>query len=239
MRFFVLLLLLLATLTGTARAATTAQGVSCSSTKACTTTQGGALMVTSRNSCTVGLPVRTRGGQWYLVTAGHCVAEARGATWRQSGTVLGTGTRWEYGGKGTEGARGTSDVGVIKLRKAAKSQVVVVTGGKARTQRITGVANARNGTKVCVTAGRTGRTSCGTVVQETTSLSYPSPGLAARRITNLALVKGICVNPGDSGSPVFTGTRAVGITVAKSGSGCFLWYAKLPAQLTHFGLRVG
>lgn len=228
-------------LAGTAQAAApTAEGVGCRSTKACTTTgSGGAFLLTTRNSCTAGLPVRTRGGQWYLVTAGHCIAEAAGATWRQSGVAIGVGTRWEYGGKGTEGRTGTSDVGLIKLRRAASSQVVVVSGGRASIQKIVNVRDARTGERVCVTAGRTGVTRCGTVVTATTSISYPSPGLAARPIRNLALVRGICVNPGDSGSPVFAGRSAVGITVARSGSGCYMWYSKLPAQLQHFGLRVG
>lgn len=215
-----------------------AEGVGCSSTKACTTGSGGALVRTTRSSCTGGLPVRARGGQWYLVTAGHCIGNARGATWRQSGVTLGVGTRWQYGGEGTEGRARTSDVGLIKLRRASRSQVVVVTGGKARIQRITTARDARTGERVCVTAGRTGITRCGTVIVATTSLSYPSPGLAARTVTNLALVKGICVNPGDSGSPVYAGRSAVGITVARAASGCYMWYAKLPAQLRHFGLRV-
>lgn len=245
LRILTLALLVLAgLLTGTAQARTTtpagpaAEGVGCSSTQACTTGSGGALMLTTRNSCTAGLPVRTRAGQWYLMTAGHCVARAAGATWRQGGVAIGVGTRWEYGGKGTEGTGGTSDVGIIKLRKATRSQVVVVSGGKTRIQRIVTARDARTGERVCVTAGRTGVTRCGTVVQTTTSLSYASPGLAARTIRNLALVRGICVNPGDSGSPVYAGSSAVGITVARSASGCYMWYSKLPAQLQHFGLRV-
>ena len=250
------LLALAGLLTGTAQAATAqgptrapavsqapappaAEGVGCASTRACTTGSGGALIVTTRNSCTAGLPVRSNAGLWYLMTAGHCVAQAGGATWRQGGVAIGVGTRWEYGGRGTEGAAGTSDIGVIKLRRASRSQVVVVSGGRTHIQRIVAARDARTGERVCVTAGRTGVTRCGTVVQPTTSLSYASPGLAARTIRNLALVKGICVNPGDSGSPVYAGSSAVGIAVARSASGCYTWYSKLPAQLRHFGLRVG
>lgn len=219
-------------------ATTAVEGVGCSSTRACTTGSGGALLLTSRNSCTAGLPVRARTGQWYLVTAGHCVARARGATWRQSGVTVGVGTRWEYGGRGTEGRRGTSDVGLIKLRKSSRSQVVVMSGGKARIQRITHARDARTGERVCITQGRTGVTRCGTVLLPTTSLRYPSPGLAPRTVRNLVLVKGVCVKPGDSGSPVYAGRSAVGIAVAKSSSGCYMWYAKLPVQLRHFGLRI-
>jgi hypothetical protein len=229
--------------TASAPTTPTAEGVACTSTRSCTPSHGGAYMLTSRNSCTAGFPVRSRSGQWYVLTAGHCVAGAAGGTWRQSGLVLGIGTRWEYGGKGTEGATGTGDVGVIKITANvrtwnARSRVVVIGSRGARTQQITAAKDARTGEQVCVTAGRTGVTRCGTVVTPTTSLSYASPGLSARTITNLALVKGICVNPGDSGSPVYAGRAAVGIAVARSASGCYMWYTKLPAQLKHFGLTI-
>jgi streptogrisin D len=174
-----------------------------------------------------------------VVTAGHCVNEGGTAIWRESGVKLGQGYRWEYGGKGTEGAAAKGDIGLVKLSAKAASRVLAITAGKGRTQAITSVRDAKAGERVCVTAGRTGTTNCGTVVTATTSLSYASPGLAARTITGLALVKGICVNPGDSGSPVYAGSAAVGIVVAKSASGCYAWYTKLPAQLKHFGLSVG
>lgn len=225
-----------------AAAAATAEGIGCSSTRACTPAHGGALMTTTRNSCTAGLPVRSRGNLWYLLTAGHCVANAKGATWRQSGIVLGKGVRWEYGGLGTEGRAGSSDIGVLRITGSAKvwnpRSRVLVLNGKARTQKIVAAKDAKLGAKVCVTAGRSGTTRCGTVVSATTSLKYASPGLAARTVQNLALVKGICVQPGDSGSPVFAGSAAVGIAVARSASGCYMWYAKVPAQLRHFALRV-
>ena len=240
-RIMILALAVVGLLSGTAVAAgpSGAVGVGCSSTKACTTSSGGALMLTPGHSCTVGLPVRSRAGLWYVVTAGHCVFEGGKSTWRQSGVALGKGVRWEYGGKGTEGSSARGDIGVIKLTKKSASRVLAIAGGKARTQAITTVRDAKVGEKVCVTAGRTGTTRCGTVVTATTALSYPSPGLAARTITGLALVKGICVNPGDSGSPVYAGHAAVGIVVAKSASGCYAWYTKLPAQLKHFRLTVG
>ena len=240
-RILILALTVGGLLTGTAQAAVPsgAEGVGCSSTKACTTSSGGALMLTPGHSCTVGLPVRSRSGQWYVVTAGHCVFEGGRSTWRQSGVVLGRGTRWEYGGKGTEGGSAKGDIGLIKLTKKSASRVLAITGSKVRTQKVTSVRDAKVGERVCVTAGRTGTTRCGTVVTATTSLTYPSPGLAARTITGLALVKGICVNPGDSGSPVYAGSTAVGIVTAKSASGCYAWYTKLPAQLKHFGLTVG
>ena len=220
-----------------------AEGVGCSSTRVCTPLNGGAYFTTTRNGCTAGLPVRTRAGQWYVLTAGHCVANAKGKVWKQNGLTLGTGTRWEYGKLGTEKAKGTSDLGLIKVTANTRTwnarSRVLVAAGKLSSQKITGVKNARNGEKVCVTAGRTGSTKCGTVVSTNTSLTYASPGLAARTVSNLALVKGICLNPGDSGSPVFAGRAAVGIAVARSASGCYAWYAKIPTKLAQYGLTVG
>jgi streptogrisin B len=226
-----------------AAASVAAEGVGCASTKACTPSHGGAYMTTTRNSCTAGLPVRNRAGQWFIVTAGHCVAEAGGATWRESGLVLGQGGRWEYGGRGTEGSAGTGDIGLIKITGSARtwnarSRVVVMGPKRGQTLKIVAAHDARLGERVCTTEGRTGVTRCGKVVSTSTSLRYASPGLPARTITNLALVSGICVNPGDSGSPVWSGRTAVGIVVARSASGCYTWYSKLPAQLKHFGLYV-
>jgi hypothetical protein len=226
-----------------AELAATAEGIGCVSTRSCTPTHGGAFISTPRNSCTAGLPVRARSGSWYLLTAGHCVANARGATWRASGYVLGKGTRWQYAGVGTEGRAGSTDIGIIKITANARlwnarSRVMVVGARKVSTQRIVKAGDARVGTRVCVTAGRTGATRCGTVVTATTSLRYASPGLAARTVQGLALVKGICVNPGDSGSPVFAGSTAVGIAVARSASGCYMWYSKITTPLRQLGLSV-
>ena len=171
------------------------------------------------------------------------MANARGATWRGSGYVLGNGTRWQYAGLGTEGRAGSTDAGIIKITANARlwnarSRVLVVGAHKVSTQRIVRAGDARVGARVCVTAGRTGTTRCGTVVAATTSLRYASPGLAARTVQGLALVRGICVNPGDSGSPVFAGSTAVGIAVARSASGCYMWYTKITAPLRQFGLTV-
>lgn len=220
-----------------------ATGIACTSTSNCAPLlHGGAYMVTSVNSCSAGLPVRSRAGAWYVLTAGHCVAKAGRSTWRQSNRTLGVGSGWEYAGLGTKGKAGSSDLGLIKVTGAgwsSRSRVLVVgSRGTTRSQQIITAKDARNGEQVCVTAGRSNVTRCGTVVMPATSLKYASPGLAARTVGNLALVKGVCLQPGDSGSAVFAGRAAVGIAVAKSGSGCYFWYAKVPAALARYGVSV-
>jgi hypothetical protein len=227
-----------------AAAAATAEGISCTSTRNCTPSHGGAFMINAHSSCTVGLPVRDRRtGAWYVLTAGHCVAEARGATWRQSGLTLGVGTRWEYGGLGTQGRSGSTDAGLIRYTAngviwRAASRVLVI-GRTVRGQRITGIKVAHLGERVCVTAGRTGTTRCGTVVSANTSLTYASPGLAARTVRSLVMVKGMCLRPGDSGSPVFAGSGFAGIAVARSSSGCYLWYTRADVAFAHLGIKLG
>jgi streptogrisin B len=240
-------LLLLATLlfgTLVPASAPTAMGIGCSSTRNCTPSSGGAFMTTTRNSCTAALPVRDRRtGLWYVLTAGHCVANARGATWRTSGLTLGVGRKWEYGGLGTQGGGGTTDAGLIRYTANGRiwnaSSRVLVVAKPMRTQRITAVRAARAGERVCVTKGRTGSTQCGTVVSANTSLRYASPGLAARTVHNLAMVRGVCVQPGDSGSPVYAGSAFVGIAVAKSNSGCVVWYARADVAFAQLGIKLG
>lgn len=222
---------------------TGATGIACTSTRNCAPLlHGGAYMVTTVNSCSAGLPVRSRAtGAWYVLTAGHCVARAGRSTWRQSNRTLGVGTSWEYAGLGTKGKAGSSDLGLIKVTGAGwslRSRVLVVGSRGTRSQQIIVAKDARTGERVCVTAGRSNITRCGTVVQSTTSLRYASPGLAARTVGNLALVKGVCLQPGDSGSAVFAGRAAIGIAVAKSGSGCYFWYAKVPTALARYGVAV-
>jgi hypothetical protein len=224
--------------------AATAVGIGCSSSWSCTEVYGGAYLMTTRNSCSAALPVRERStGRWYVLTAGHCVAKAGGATWRQSGRTLGIGTRWEYGGLGTQGRSGSGDVGLIRITGNTgilkpRSRVLVVGSRGTRAQQIIQAKDARYGERVCVTAGRSNITRCGTVVAPTTSLRYASPGLPARTVSNLALVRGVCLQPGDSGSAVFAGRSAIGIAVAKSGSGCYFWYSKITRALSRYGLAV-
>lgn len=240
--FTVLVALLLGGATP-ATAAVEAVGIGCTSTRSCTPSAGGAFMTTSRNSCTAALPVRDRRGVWYVLTAGHCVARAHGATWRASGLTVGVGSRWEYGGIGTQGRAGTTDAGLVRYtanrtRWKPASRVVVV-GEGARIRRITTVKVARAGERVCVTAGRSGRTRCGTVIAANTSLRYASPGLAARRVHNLVLVGGVCLRPGDSGSAVFAGSAFAGIAVAKATSGCYFWYSRGDVALRQLGVKLG
>lgn len=242
-KLLVLVALLFGSFTsGTAAAG--AVGIGCTSTRNCTPSHGGAYMTTANNSCTAALPVRDRRtGLWYVLTAGHCIVGAKGATWRQSGLTLGVGTKWEYGGLGTQGRAGSTDAGLIRYtangaRWNAGSRVAVV-GSTVRTQRITSVKVAKTGERVCVTAGRTGTTRCGTVVLASTSLTYPSPGLAARRVTNLVKVSGVCLQPGDSGSPVYAGGSFVGIAVARGTSGCTLWYTRADVAFAQLGIKLG
>jgi streptogrisin B len=242
-KLVVLLALLFGSLTS-AGTAVSAVGIACVSTRNCTPSHGGAYMVTTKNSCTAALPVRDRRtGLWYVLTAGHCIVGAKGATWRQSGLTLGVGTKWEYGGLGTQGRAGSTDAGLIRYTANgrlwnAASRVAVV-GSTVRTQRITSVKAARAGEKVCVTTGRSGTTRCGTVTVANTALTYASPGLAARKVSNLVKVSGVCVQPGDSGAPVYAGGSFVGIAVAKAASGCAFWYTRADVAFAQLGIKLG
>ena len=239
-KLLLLVALLFGTLTPASAAAPDALGIGCSSTRSCTPGAGGAFMTTSRNSCTAALPVRSRAtGAWYVLTAGHCVARSGSATWTQSGRTLGVGRTWAYGGLGTQGGRGSTDAGVIRYTGTQLASRVLVVAGPARLQKITSVRAARAGERVCVTAGRSGRTQCGTVTTASTSLRYASPGVPARTVHNLAMVRGVCVLPGDSGSPVYAGSAFVGIAVAKAATGCTLWYARADAAFAQLGVKLG
>jgi hypothetical protein len=123
-------------------------------------------------------------------------------------------------------------------RLAAGSRVLVVSR-PAHVQKITSVRAARAGERVCVTAGRSGGTQCGTVISANTSLRYASPGVPARTVHHLAIVRGVCVQPGDSGSPVYAGSAFVGIAVAKAATGCILWFTRADVAFAQLGVKLG
>lgn len=186
------------------------RSIGCTSVRRCREVHGGAYMATTREACTMGLPVfDRRTHRAMIVTAGHCVIPNRGLMWRHNGRSLGTST-----GQAAMDHRG--DFGYVQILAgrgwAPRSRVLY----KGQSWAITGVRNARLNERVCTTGALSRTTRCGTVVNVSTSASYAAPHLPARRVGHLILVKDICSRPGDSGSPLFRGHEWVGLVVAKA-----------------------
>jgi hypothetical protein len=178
---------------------------------------GGQKIWTTGESCTAGVVLQS-GSHSYLVTAGHCTRAQAGRSW----SVAATGER--LGSVVARAEYGPRDRGALRLPTRQSSTI--------RGARVTAIGNRGAGQSACVARGRTGGTACGTVVSGGNCLTYASPGLAARRICDLVLIRGVAVNPGDSGSPVYAGTTAVGILVARSATAGFAYYTPL-THLAH------
>jgi streptogrisin B len=199
---------------------------------------GGDLMQNDQYECGVGIPAVSPAGQWYIVTAGHCLANRTTGNWTIPGPiVIGPGVRWEFGVYGPDGNGTGTDAGAVRSSRTLRSQV----RSTAATYQLTGYRNPTQGEQVCAVLTKSRRTACGTVTNANTSSIYSAgsaAGLPSQRIYNLAQVDGICAVGGDSGSPVLAGTVAVGVLAAAKGSPCSVLITRIGAVINKYGLRL-
>ncbi|RMI28201.1 hypothetical protein EBN03_31410 [Nocardia stercoris] len=152
--------------------------------------------------CSFGFNGVDGSGNIVNITAGHCDESDAPLT-------LGAGT--------SDPAIGTFDVlgpdgvdfSTIKIDDAAaerfENNFVRGPGGKALA--ITGTADPVVGAPVCKSGWRAGY-SCGTIL----AVNQTMDGGNGRMMKGEFVANHICSLPGDSGGPVVTGTRALGIT---------------------------
>lgn len=194
---------------------------------------GGDLLVNSGYECTAGIPARSRTGQWYIVTAGHCLGNRPSGNWTLAGTAIGTTARWEFGIYGPDGGTNGWDTGAIRSSKVLAAQV----RSTSAVYTLTGHRNPTLGERVCMPLGKTRRTACGPVTNANFNALVTPTGFPTQRIYNLANVavdNGFCPVAGDSGSPALVGTVAVGFI--SGGSGCNVAITRLEGVLDGYGL---
>jgi hypothetical protein len=172
------------------------------------TLRAGLRIVGGGTSCTAGINFINSLGQYYALTAGHC----GNRTWRQgtsSGPLLGA-THANHFGEGT-----VCDCAAVGPLTAAKASNIVYTGpstGQALYQtRYLSVHQL-----VCYSGASTAANpvKCGTVEAFPVNIRYTNYG--NRLVKDLVRVAGPKIQPGDSGSPVYVGSNAVGVGVAFS-----------------------
>lgn len=194
--------------------------------------------------CSLGFSAFNAAGAPAAISAGHCTQDGAISTVRVEkrrasegfaglGAVLGTFGFSRFGGPGNSAVRTGSvgltgsigtDVSVLDRINPALTSLPSVTTWKngspqAAGPRITGVARARIGDKVCK-SGRTTGWTCGTVDE----VGIFVVGGFRKRAGDLRAVRGFgMANPyfskadeGDSGGAAVAGNRAVGITSAIS-----------------------
>lgn len=181
---------------------------------------GDAIYATSWR-CSLGFNVRS-GNTYYVLTAGHCTD---GATtwWTNSARTTKIGA--------TVGSSfPNNDYGLVRYDNTALAHPGAVGG-----QDIASAVNATNGMAVTRRGSTTG-THSGTVTGLNATVNYGGGDVVYGMIrTN------VCAEPGDSGGPLYSGNRAVGLTSGGSGncsSGGTTFFQPVVEALNAYGVSV-
>ncbi|HEY5854143.1 MAG TPA: trypsin-like serine protease [Aldersonia sp.] len=156
----------------------------------------------------------TRGGQVVNITAGHCNPDLPAAGGPNAASVYELRQFDILGPKIGTFARSSLDsrdfsIIAINNASAARFQNNGVRVPGAAPLFVDGVAQPVVGAPVCKSGSRTGF-SCGTVAAVDATVK-----VGERQLTG-AFASTICALPGDSGGPIVTGTKALGVSSASS-----------------------
>ena len=161
---------------------------------------GGDAIYGTRYRCSLGFNVRDASGAKFFLTAGHCgKSEPRWWTSASRSTLLGDTVGASFPGK---------DHALVRYA----SSYAVDADGRAGSVNIDGSRSATVGLGVTRDGSTTGIHS-GTVTALNVTVRYQGGGTVRGMIqTN------VCAEPGDSGGPLYAGTKAVGLTSGGSGN---------------------
>ncbi|MET9592467.1 S1 family peptidase [Streptomyces sp. NPDC006516] len=182
---------------------------------------GGDAIYASSWRCSLGFNVRS-GSTYYFLTAGHCT-DGAGTWWSNSAhsTVLGTTTGSSFP---------TNDYGIVRYTNTS-----VAKSGTVGSQDITSAADATVGMSVTRRGSTTG-THSGSVTGLNATVNYGGGDIVYGMIrTN------VCAEPGDSGGPLYSGTRAIGLTSGGSGNcttGGTTFFQPVTEALSAYGVSV-
>ena len=183
---------------------------------------GGDAIYGSKYRCSLGFNV-TKGSAHYFLTAGHCgKAEPKWWTSATHTTLLGSTTGATFPGK---------DYAIVKYDASYTNYPGTVAG----SHDVASAANATVGESVTRTGSTTG-THTGTVQALNVTVHYSGGGTVRGLIqTN------VCAEPGDSGGPLYDGTKALGLTSGGSGdckSGGTTFFQPVNPILNAYGVSI-
>jgi S1-C subfamily serine protease len=183
---------------------------------------GGDAIYGSKYRCSLGFNVRS-GSTYYFLTAGHCgKSEATWWTSANHSTLLGSTVSATFPGK---------DYALVRYA----SSYAVDTQGRAGGVDITSAANAFVGETVTRDGSTTG-THSGTVTALNVTVRYQGGGTVRGLIQTT-----VCAEPGDSGGPLYDGSKAIGLTSGGSGdcrNGGTTFFQPVTAALSAYGVQV-
>lgn len=152
-------------------------------------------------TCTTGFNARTSKGKAVMITAGHCaVGKPR---FFRKGKLIGKTLKYSYP---------KNDYGIFAVDTRKWKPRASVVRWDGRVQAVRGFSKVSAGTSICK-SGRSTKWTCGKVKAYNETVNYGHGHI----VTGLARHTA-CVEDGDSGGAVMSGTKAQGIT-----SGAELW----------------
>ena len=182
---------------------------------------GDAIYATSWR-CSLGFNVRSSSGTYYFLTAGHCT-DGNPPWYTNSSRTTSIGPT---AGSSFPG----NDYGIVRYSNTSLSHP-----GMVGSQDITSAANATVGMSVCRRGSTTG-IHCGSVTGLNATVNYGGGDIVYGMIrTN------VCAEPGDSGGPLYSGSRAIGLTSGGSGncsSGGTTFFQPVTEALSAYGVSV-
>ncbi|MBW5485401.1 S1 family peptidase [Streptomyces bambusae] len=183
---------------------------------------GGDAIYASSWRCSLGFNVRSSSGTYYVLTAGHCTDGA--------GTWYTNSSRTTRIGATVGSSFPNNDYGLVRYDNTSLSHP-----GTVGSQDITSAVNATVGMSVTRRGSTTG-THSGSVTGLNATVNYGGGDIVYGMIrTN------VCAEPGDSGGPLYSGTRAVGLTSGGSGnctSGGTTFFQPVTEALSAYGVSV-
>ncbi|MGW7068375.1 S1 family peptidase [Streptomyces sp. NPDC054855] len=182
---------------------------------------GGDAIYASSWRCSLGFNVRS-GSTYYFLTAGHCT-DGAGTWWSNSAKTTTLGT--------THGSSfPTNDYGIVRYTNTS-----ITKSGTVGSQDITSAGNATVGQNVTRRGSTTG-THSGRVTGLNATVNYGGGDIVYGMIKTT-----VCAEPGDSGGPLYAGTKALGLTSGGSGncsSGGTTFFQPVTEALSRYGVSV-
>ncbi|MFF9853202.1 S1 family peptidase [Streptomyces litmocidini] len=183
---------------------------------------GGDAIYASSWRCSLGFNVKDSAGNYYFLTAGHCT-DGAGTWWSNSthSTVLGSTAGSSFP---------TNDYGIVRYTNTS-----VTKSGTVGSVDITSAANATVGMSVTRRGSTTGIHG-GTVTGLNATVNYGGGDIVYGMIQT-----DVCAEPGDSGGPLYSGSRAIGLTSGGSGncsSGGTTFFQPVTEALSAYGVNV-
>ncbi|MEU1705924.1 S1 family peptidase [Streptomyces sp. NPDC005706] len=183
---------------------------------------GGDAIYASSWRCSLGFNVQDSSGNYYFLTAGHCT-DGAGTWWSNSShsTTLGSTAGSSFPG---------NDYGIVRYTNSS-----VTKSGAVGSQDITSAATPSVGTTVYRRGSTTG-THSGRVTALNATVNYGGGDIVYGLIQTT-----VCAEPGDSGGPLYGGTKAYGLTSGGSGdctSGGTTFFQPVTEALSAYGVHV-